>query len=371
MFQNKAHLSATFLYLPILLNRSMKKKGQVTVFIIVGIVLLLIVGLIFFQKGQDTTKSVFINKDLVSIPYSSSVQNFVQSCFEQVTELGVIRTGHQGGYWESPLDYSILFFDDTLPYYYADETSMVISEENAEHELENYIKERLPECVQDFSIYEDEGYEIIASSIDVNVNFGNQILVELQYPLTIQKGITVLELNDFVHILDVNMRKFFDVAHKIVEKHQETDGYICLTCIDEWASEEDVIITVFPIYDTGPFENDILWFTLWDKNNKEIRNRNFTFEFVLESIPRIDEEELEMEDIVSFDILSGVFFEYQIETNKDDVIFYDDTDLFDIDDKGLIQFIPSEDQQGSHFVEIEAEDKNGNTDSELLLLTIS
>ncbi|PIN75800.1 hypothetical protein COV17_03585 [Candidatus Woesearchaeota archaeon CG10_big_fil_rev_8_21_14_0_10_36_11] len=349
----------------------MQKRGQVTVFIIVGIVLLLVVGLLFFQQGQDETETVLIDRELITVPYASSVQDFVQSCFEQVVELGVLQTGRQGGYWESPLDYSIIFFDDSLPYYYADEKMMIISEVDAEKELERYIEETLPTCLQNFSHFEEEGYKIMSGKVDVNVDFGQQVIVELKYPLEVQKGITVIELHDFVHTVDINIQKFLETARKIVQKHMDTEGYVCLTCIDEWATDDDVIITVFPVYDTGPFGNDLVWFTMQDKDTALIKGNNFTFEFIVEAIPVKEKEEFVMEDIVSFDILSNILFEYQIKTNKDDVLFYDDTDMFDINNDGLIKFTPSEDQKGSHFVEIEAQDNIGNIDTELILFTIN
>src|SRR3989344_7722554 len=77
------------------------KKGQVTVFIIVGIALLLIFTLILFltktfAKDQLNNQGEPVIED---VPQEfKPVQSFTQSCLEQVGKRGLKVLGEQGGY---------------------------------------------------------------------------------------------------------------------------------------------------------------------------------------------------------------------------------------------------------------------------------
>jgi uncharacterized protein YqhQ len=81
-----------------------QKRGQVTVFIIIGIIVLLITGLLLFLKKEQILEKSIIDEKLVNLPNGKAVNYFVQSCLAKVSEQGVIKLGHQGGYYNSPLD---------------------------------------------------------------------------------------------------------------------------------------------------------------------------------------------------------------------------------------------------------------------------
>jgi len=159
----------------------MNKRGQITIFIVVGILIILTVGFFIF-RGETQKEELLVNYDLIKVPYSSSVENYVQSCLNEVSEKGLLRTGHQGGYYNPPVDYSIVFFDDLLPYYYFDDTSMVIEKDKAEEELKKYVEEKMVECVNDFVLHKEQGYNIYAENPVKGFLPSTGLLKRLRFP---------------------------------------------------------------------------------------------------------------------------------------------------------------------------------------------
>jgi hypothetical protein len=68
------------------------KRGQVTLFVVIGLAVLLIVGLVLMVPGDRKPSS------LVATQESAAVSAAVQQCLAQVGEESIIRVGEQGGY---------------------------------------------------------------------------------------------------------------------------------------------------------------------------------------------------------------------------------------------------------------------------------
>lgn len=348
----------------------MQKRGQVTLFIIVGIVILSVILGFIFLSSDVTKEELETEAELVSLGGTASVKFFVDSCLKTVSEKGLDKVARQGGYYDVPLDYSILFFDDMLPYYYADGKTIILGVEEAEKELEKYIEENLPTCLDDFASFTNEGYQITTGDLRVMVDYGRNTRIELDYPLEVSKGVSIGNLDTFIHTINADMPTFLEISNKLVSDFIEREGYLCLTCMDRWASEENIIIDAFPIYDTSQFENDIILFRLEDQIPKTVQEDTLTFEFIVEYLQPTDEIKLEIVDLPRFELVAGELFEYQVLSNKDNIIFFDNTDLFDISSEGMISFPVSEEHSGTYFVEIRAEDQQGNVDTKLVTFTV-
>jgi len=77
---------------------SIKNKGQVSIFIIVGIILLVIIGLIFMMMSSDKQNIFEEDSGLEKNP----VQTFVDSCIKQSIDEGLNIMRLQGGYIKIP-----------------------------------------------------------------------------------------------------------------------------------------------------------------------------------------------------------------------------------------------------------------------------
>jgi hypothetical protein len=128
----------------------MYKKGQVTVFIILGIVILAFFVTGFFLKDYLAAQRLQqVQEDATLInSKASAVKLFVGSCIGQVGENAILTVGYRGGkeklqapYFEEEL------FDSNYLYYLGNDNSQ--SRDETEKSLEDLMNEHLLDCVPD------------------------------------------------------------------------------------------------------------------------------------------------------------------------------------------------------------------------------
>ncbi|MBU2406812.1 MAG: hypothetical protein KKA26_02385, partial [Nanoarchaeota archaeon] len=82
----------------------------------------------------------------------------------------------------------------------------------------DYVSENLINCVN-FSSWEARGYEVSAGSYRVETTIGDEnVIILVDYPITISRGDSVLEENRFSKNFDVPLGKLARVADMIVNK---------------------------------------------------------------------------------------------------------------------------------------------------------
>jgi len=198
------------------------KKGQVTIFIILAIVILAAVGGYFLLRGSFTSS---IPSDL------RPVYDYYTSCLEQTTNEGIALLGEQGGYikmpeFESgssymPFSSQLNFFGQPVPYWMYVSGNNILKEQvptkqDMNEELETYIEDRLTNC--DFSDFELGGYDIYVDKGSVSVDIDKmKVDVTVNNRITIFKG----EQSAIVSSHDVNIKsklgKFYDMAMEVYD----------------------------------------------------------------------------------------------------------------------------------------------------------
>ena len=186
----------------------MGKRGQITIFIIIGILILLLAigGLIIYNQQQDIPD--------IKTPeaFEGQVRSFVESCLSQQTLSGVQIQGKQGGYIEIPENIPTLVLEDaTLPYW-LDKNLQVPSLDNLKQQLNNHILINLDECLQDFEAFKEQGFNITKGEPSLTITMEDQVVVDLDYPLTFQKEGTKKTVQDFSFEIPINMNLIHQIA---------------------------------------------------------------------------------------------------------------------------------------------------------------
>src|SRR3989344_2559670 len=110
----------------------MSKRGQVTVFIFMGIlIVLLIAGFIFF-RDQKVSSELQLEQSS-KIP-SEQVRLFVNACLEKTTLDGIQFVSGQGGYYQTPAPY-YEYAAFKIPYYFDQQVFSVPSTPQVEQEM--------------------------------------------------------------------------------------------------------------------------------------------------------------------------------------------------------------------------------------------
>ena len=192
----------------------MFKRGQFTLFVVLGIVLLLLIGLFALFQNQ-IFDFVGISQ---SISYPSDVQevvDHVQECVDRSAYESVVNIGYTGGYYTLPSRSYIDANDSMIPYYLYDGEDISLSTEDLQNELNQYITAQVNACVhlEQFSSFTiTSGTLSVASTVEEHL-----VSVEVSYPLTLTVGETVYTVSEpYTTEVDANLGWLHDIAQQIV-----------------------------------------------------------------------------------------------------------------------------------------------------------
>lgn len=203
----------------------MQKRGQVTVFVILGIVIVVILALVFYLYGErlkiQTQEQTKFDTSTVE-----PLKTFVQDCINKYSLEGINLIGKQGGEinpgfyqnWNcvSPGNCDKVSYACYTTEYSACYNKKPLLKEFVQDELENYLKTKIVQCV-DLTKIRDSGYTVSAGELKLNVSMGDYAtIVNVNYPITITKGNAVLKQDKFSKTFDVPLGRLIKVAQDIV-----------------------------------------------------------------------------------------------------------------------------------------------------------
>lgn len=239
----------------------MKKRGQVTIFIVLGIVILVVFGLLFFVRGNVVEKSFEEEMNALTVPAKiQSVKLYFDNCVEDLTEEGLSKIGEQGGYFDLPEDIAFRSYTNpfsnslevydglNVAYWYYEsangiEMSQIPSLESMELELENYINENFKECYYNIYSFEQDGYVLGLTSLvvsDVKIN-KNNVQVSVSAPISVNYQEVNTNINKHMVLVNTKFGEMYDSAISIMNKENE-----------EMFLEEKTI-DMMVVYDEIPF----------------------------------------------------------------------------------------------------------------------
>ena len=215
------------------------KKSQVTVFIIIGIVILFTIGFLskFFvaNKGWLTDKT---KGDVTRLAKDdkANVRNYVENCIEEAVPEGLEIMSLQGGFIDFPDDVDYVEVEDNeyvyssngleyvkkgkgknkVPFYLIDDNMSIPTIEHMESDLRDYVKKRIRVCVNNFKPFKDKDINVEYNDFDVYVDMNNTVNVKVYFPIKIKKGNITQYLDNFEYSLPINIGKILDYEIKLV-----------------------------------------------------------------------------------------------------------------------------------------------------------
>ena len=207
----------------------MKKKGQVTVFIILGIIVVILAISISYLQSENFRERVqnIAFRSVVVPEQAQGVVNYVEGCVENIASDGLKLIGEQGGYVVfpdiSPRTYLEVTENRKVPYwlYGEDNLENIPTIEEMENELGAYIESRfVSDC--GFDSYRDIGYNIPEDTIDINVNILDKD-VEVNLNTNLQVGIKEdnFDLSRYVKVsIPSRLNEFYEMANEIINRER-------------------------------------------------------------------------------------------------------------------------------------------------------
>ncbi len=238
----------------------MRKRGQITIFIIIAIIIVACVVGFFLFRQELKLEDIFTSKD-------NSVYLFVENCITDTGKDAIYHVAENGGYFLSH-EFST---SEGIPYYYYNGKNYMPSKTRIEKEISYYMNQILSFCTEDFIDFPN--LNITEREIETETKITNdEVIFNVKYPLTIKEGEETTRIEDFKNIkIPVRLDTIYNSIEEIIEEQSNYES-ICLSCILDISLENDLYIDMFD------YDEETVIFVIRDENLK-INEEDFEFMF--------------------------------------------------------------------------------------------
>lgn len=235
----------------------LRKRGQITIFIIIGILILFAFALFFYLRGVEVEKRAEIARPVVEkVPTElNPIVLYTEDCLKTVATDGLVLLGQHGGYiypeeygkfsFSEPTDADGLIFSEgsgmMVPYWFynsnPNDANMIglasmrpglhrirADDSSIESQLDRFIEKELPVCLANYSVFKEQGYRIEeAGEISVKSTvIPGAVTFLVDYPLDVALGETgVRRISQFFAAVDVDLNQIYEIASAITEAEEE------------------------------------------------------------------------------------------------------------------------------------------------------
>lgn len=216
--------------------KKLNKQGQITVFIIMGLVLLLGVGVF-----------IYFNQMFFAFPGVSQeikpVATYIEQCVNDVTVQATLLAGMQGGYVTLPdeLAFNPEAYVDIgvkVPLWYYQGESKVPTQKEVEDQLVTYLKENVKNCINNFDALKPQFAFGNLPDADVKVKITDtKVLVTYHLPVNVQSGNSEQVLPELTIPVATDFGKKLRLAMMIIYT-EEKDNFLELLTNEIIASSD-------------------------------------------------------------------------------------------------------------------------------------
>ena len=239
----------------------MNKRGQVTVFIILGIVI--VASAIIYFSFRDS-----ISQKVGGFSGADNVKKFVDECLLSVSEEVVYAVGNGGGYVFGP-EFSL---ESGFNYQFLGDKTYFPSLEEIEEEISLYVTVDLISCLGSFERFSNLEIRYGRGEVSTDI-LNNSVEINLYYPLSVSKGDEVVRYENFEKIvIPVRLGEMYFVMRDLIDGGYYGENGLCVSCMVDVAFDHRF---VFDVHSHG--EEEI--FVLSDLENENVEEA-YSFVFV-------------------------------------------------------------------------------------------
>ncbi|MDD5178024.1 MAG: hypothetical protein PHT54_01945 [Candidatus Nanoarchaeia archaeon] len=188
----------------------MQKRGQVALFVIIGIIVVIVVGLIFLIPSIN--QGIFTGE-------APEVREQIEGCFNDLSRESLLLVGLSGGSLNSENYLDVQGIKVSYGYYLG--KNYLPDLDIMETEVSNYVSNNLFDCV-DLS-----EYEVLDKSNEVLVEIGDTVTTNVDYYLNLKKGDKEYKIEDSSEAeFNFDVKGCYGAALSIIEKTEKDPGYV-------------------------------------------------------------------------------------------------------------------------------------------------
>ncbi|MFH0752377.1 MAG: hypothetical protein V1914_02140 [archaeon] len=224
------------------------KRGQATLFIILGIILVALIVLIAFYKDQfseSLQKTGLIKKEALDTEAEKITQE-INNCLEDLTGEAIL--------------------------YVASNNEGLPELKSIENSVSDYINQMIPFCILNNKF--NTQVEAVGKAKTSTEITNNIIKIRVNYPVAVILEDSSTTITNFNAGKDTRIGLIHELAKEIEALHKEQPG-ICLSCLFEIGSKNNLKIDVY-----NPENTQEAHFVMTDEENL-INNRPLIFTFII------------------------------------------------------------------------------------------
>lgn len=200
------------------------KKAQITIFIILGILILLALVLVIFLKKE----AVIFKPETLTLTEKGKVEKYLTSCLDQIGTKALFLTGLQAGYIEVPKDISQdgnlhlkLSPENVVPYWAYGKTLMIPSLPEIKSRVDQYVEENFRPCLFAQAAFNDTYNLIEKSSLKADTQFTDQkTIFKVHWDIDVKDkaGETITQITDHLYESPTKFKRVYEAANTITTR---------------------------------------------------------------------------------------------------------------------------------------------------------
>lgn len=215
-----------------------KKRGQISLFIILGLLILLVTAL-FVYFNQYFFQYLGVSSEI------KPIVNIIEGCVQETAEQGLLLASLQGGYLQLPDELAYLpdatvdlGFKVPLWYYNQKNTAPALS--LIEEQLADHIEQKTSDCFGDFKSLQEQYVFGPVPTPEVKVNIGDdRVVITFTMPLKVTTGTEETIIPTLTFTKDNTFGKKYKLATTIMQKENKDNFLEKLT--DEIIASSDYL----------------------------------------------------------------------------------------------------------------------------------
>lgn len=215
------------------------KRGQLTIFILIAVILVFIILGIFLILNYSKEPKVGLIGDV------ETIQNFISECVDSTTKEALIVVSFQGGYYKKP-SLAFSFSPTFFPYYYYEGQINLPTLEQIETQMSYYVNDKMLECLDSASF---SNIDLIYSSPQTKVMLSkDNAYFEIDMPIELdsKEQKMQIDLKDFSKNHNSSLYEIYEVVKYITESHEQDPEFYCMNCVSEMLFERKLYMYTFP-----------------------------------------------------------------------------------------------------------------------------
>lgn len=222
----------------------MMKRGQITVYMIVGVVILvLVVSLLYFRGSILKQVSNEKQIEITSVPEQfKDIQTQIQDCTDKFTLDWIYTMGTYGGYLYRNNLTLIEYQGVNLTYLHYGKTNYVPSVQRMETDLSQALNTLLP-------------YNCRLVNESVNINFGKvvssaditdtNVQVMIKWTIQLTRGTITSEITDINLNYPIRLGQIRNIVDGMVKQQIKDKPQLCLTCMARTAQANNLFVNTY------------------------------------------------------------------------------------------------------------------------------